>query len=94
MQPKIVATITSKGQITLPVELRRHWSLKAGDQIAFDPPGANEGRIQPRHKRSIFETRGELMLPSMGRPLTQSDIDEAISKSIIKKFGPGRKKAG
>ncbi len=28
-------TLTSKGQITLPVELRRSWNLRQGDQIDF-----------------------------------------------------------
>jgi AbrB family looped-hinge helix DNA binding protein len=28
-------TLTSKGQVTLPVELRRSWDLKQGDQLDF-----------------------------------------------------------
>ncbi|MEO0452599.1 MAG: AbrB/MazE/SpoVT family DNA-binding domain-containing protein [Verrucomicrobiota bacterium] len=30
------ATLTSKGQITLPVKLRRQLSLKSGDVLEFD----------------------------------------------------------
>ncbi len=30
------ATITSKGQITIPLQLRRKFNLNAGDQLEFD----------------------------------------------------------
>ena len=32
---RLQATLTSKGQLTVPVELRRRWDLKAGDQLDF-----------------------------------------------------------
>ena len=54
MADKILATITSKGQITLPAQHRKAWGLKPGDQIAFDPPGGKSVRIEPRRKRSDF----------------------------------------
>ena len=93
MQPKTAATITSKGQITLPEELRRHWGLKPGDQIMFDAPGKTEGRIEPRRKRSIFERLDELKLPTLGRPLRQSDIDGAVAEAMQEKHGTPARKA-
>jgi AbrB family looped-hinge helix DNA binding protein len=32
---KRTVTLTSKGQVTLPIELRRSWRLEQGDQIDF-----------------------------------------------------------
>ncbi len=32
----MIATITSKGQITIPLQIRERLGLKAGDQINFD----------------------------------------------------------
>ena len=82
MESKLPATITSKGQITLPAELRKHWNLKAGDQLLFDPPSGKVGRFEPRRKRSIFERLDELQLPSLGRPLTQADIDNSVAEAM------------
>jgi AbrB family looped-hinge helix DNA binding protein len=82
---KILATITSKGQITLPAQHRKAWGLKPGDQIAFDPPEGKSVRIEPRRKRSIFERLDELKLPSLGRPLTQKDIDDSVAEAMIEK---------
>ena len=40
------ATITSKGQITVPVAVRRQLGLKPGDQVAFA-----DGRLIPLPRR-------------------------------------------
>jgi AbrB family looped-hinge helix DNA binding protein len=85
MADKILATLTSKGQITLPAQHRKAWGLRPGDQIAFDPPGKNSVRIEPRRRRSIFERLDELKLPPLGRPLTQEDIEKAITETMIEK---------
>ncbi len=75
------ATLTSKGQITLPVELRRRWELKAGDQLDF---AIDDGRVLLRKhiRRSIFEALKELPPLSLGRPLTQEDIDRAVDEGM------------
>jgi bifunctional DNA-binding transcriptional regulator/antitoxin component of YhaV-PrlF toxin-antitoxin module len=86
---KITATITSKGQITLPAQHRK----ACGDQIAFDPPEGESVRIEPRRKRSIFERIDELKLPPLGRRLTQKDIDDSIAAAMIENYGAGRRKS-
>ena len=85
MAAKILATITSKGQITLPVGLRRQWGLKAGDQIAFEVVGESEGRIEPRRRRSIFERLDELTLPKLGRAATKADVDAATARAMLER---------
>ncbi len=85
MADKILATLTSKGQITLPAQHRKAWGLKPGDQIAFDPPGGKSVHIEPRRKRSLFERLDELKLPPLGRPLAQDDIEKAITEAMVEK---------
>ncbi len=59
---KVQSTLTSKGQITLPVELRRRWGLKPGDRLYFSLEA--DGRVVVRKwiRRSILDI-GELLPP-------------------------------
>ncbi len=81
MPYKAQSTLTSKGQITLPAELRRRWGLKAGDRIDFT---LDDGRVVLTRKlrRSILESREELSPLSLGRPVTQKDIDRAVAQAM------------
>ena len=83
----MLATITSKGQITLPADVRKLWHLKPGDQIMFRLLNETEGSIEPRRKRSIFERFDELQLPAIGRELTQADIDQSVALAMQEKHG-------
>jgi AbrB family looped-hinge helix DNA binding protein len=60
------STLTSKGQITLPVELRRRWDLKPGDCVDFCLE--DDGRVVLRKwlRRSILEGREHL--PPLSAP--------------------------
>jgi AbrB family looped-hinge helix DNA binding protein len=87
MSSRSLATITSKGQITVPVEVRRKWDLKAGDQIAFEISGDGGGRFIPKRRRSIFESIKTLPPMTLGRPLRQKDIDNAIAEGMQAKYG-------
>ncbi len=49
------ATLTSKGQVTLPVVLRRLWDLDAGDKIDFTLQ--DDGRVVLRkHMKLLPQT--------------------------------------
>jgi AbrB family looped-hinge helix DNA binding protein len=52
---KARATLTSKGQITLPVELRRSWNLKPGDQLDFALEGNNRVILRKLVRHSFFD---------------------------------------
>ena len=47
------ATITSKGQITVPREVRRMLGVRSGDKLLFESDGKGV-RIRPIRSRSAF----------------------------------------
>ncbi|MFY9973198.1 MAG: AbrB/MazE/SpoVT family DNA-binding domain-containing protein [Chromatiaceae bacterium] len=71
------ATISSKGQITLPKALRDHLHLGAGDRVEFILEANNVVRMVPR---TTSVTRLEGMLPKPKRPVSLEEMDEAIAK--------------
>jgi len=74
------ATLTSKGQITLPIEMRRKLGLKAGDQIQFFEDAAGQYTVVPK-TGSIMEMRGflqKLGVPPLGYAPSVEEMDEAI----------------
>ena len=82
MSIKVDATLTSKGQFTLPIEIRQALGLKPGDRLGFELTDDNELKVQPKRRRSIFELRETLPPLTLGRPLTQQDIDDAVTEAM------------
>jgi AbrB family looped-hinge helix DNA binding protein len=54
---RVKATLTSKGQITLPVELRRRWDLRPGDQLDFLLDDDQRVILKKRIRLSIVEVQ-------------------------------------
>lgn len=55
---EITSTITSKGQVTIPVEVRRHLGLKKSDKISFVIDAAGDVRLTAPRYPSIASLRG------------------------------------
>jgi len=43
----VEATVTSKGQVTLPRELRRHLGIQKGSRIRFSIPASGAVKLEP-----------------------------------------------
>lgn len=69
------ATLTSKGQITIPAVLRKTLGLQAGDAIDFFEYESGQYAIAVR-AGSILEMRG--CVPNLGYTITQEEMDKAI----------------
>jgi antitoxin PrlF len=76
-----IATVTSKGQITIPIEVRKALKLKAGDKINFFENEDGEYTFQPK-TGSIMEMKG--ILQKMGyAPLGYAPSIEEMDQAIL-----------
>jgi len=71
------ATITSKGQVTIPKEIREYLDLKEGEEIVFIKRG-DEVSIRPKIKDPVKELR---KLREKLPRITEKEIDEMIKES-------------
>ena len=89
--PSYEATVTSKGQVTLPKEVRQHLRVGEGDTVQFALDG--EGRIAAtRGGPRLRDLFGILGKPR--RSLTLEQMDEVIHHAAVDRYlrAAGRKK--
>jgi len=73
------ATVTSKGQVTIPLEVRRRMGICVGAKLEFIPDDANTYRIVCR-KRSVMDLAGFLKYD--GPAIFVEEMDEAIAQIL------------
>ena len=77
------ATVTSKGQITIPKEVRERLKLKAGDRVVFVVQSDNDVMLKPA-KTDVRELYG--MLHRKGRRArTIEEMDQGIAHFLAEK---------
>jgi antitoxin PrlF len=73
------AKLTSKGQITLPVEMRTALGLKPGDKVVFFK--AHDGEFIVRRVGSILELEGSLA--GIDLPKTDEEMNELLHQRAV-----------
>jgi len=85
MHPKsteacIEATVTSKGQVTLPKELRERLDLHKGSRIRFSIPASGPAKVEP----VLYELEDLWRMADQGsepaRPMTFEEMDLAKAR--------------
>ena len=74
------ATLTSKGQITIPKDIRDSLQLQVGDKIEFTITSSNEALIRPVTRR-VDEVFGRLYKPGR-KPISIEKMDEGIKQKM------------
>jgi antitoxin PrlF len=72
------STLTSKGQITIPVQVRAALGLDAGDRIEFVEIEKGQFAIVPAN-RSVRELKGMLRV-KRNKPVSIEEMNRAIAR--------------
>jgi len=78
------ATMTSKGQVTIPAEIRQRMGLGSGDRIEFVELETGEFAIKPAID-DVRSLKGALRKPA--QPVSMDDMNAAIRKRAAARSG-------
>lgn len=71
------ATMTSKGQVTIPHEVRKAMGLHSGSRVTFVPTGTGTYELVPETE-SITELKGAVRAPAT--PVSLAEMDQAVAE--------------
>ncbi|MBP5510461.1 MAG: AbrB/MazE/SpoVT family DNA-binding domain-containing protein [Kiritimatiellae bacterium] len=74
-------TLSSKGQVTIPVEIRNRLRLNTGDRIEFVIFESDRVEMIPR-RGSVGALKG--IVKWSGQPVTLAEMDDAIATEAAK----------
>jgi AbrB family looped-hinge helix DNA binding protein len=76
------ATITSKGQLTLPKDVREALRVGPGDRVEFVRMEDGNFAVMPA-RRSVMSLKG--IIPRPRKPVSLADMDRAIARGALGK---------
>jgi AbrB family looped-hinge helix DNA binding protein len=85
------STLTSKGQITIPKEVRERLGVREGDRIVFQFDKQGRVVLRPESRDPLGNLVGLLRHWAKDRPATVEEMNEAIRIRVAKKFGERKK---
>lgn len=78
-----IATMTTKGQITIPKEIREFLRLKPGDRLDFIKEPDGEVRLRAA-TRDIMELAGFLKWD--GPSVSVEEMNDAIRRAVVERY--------
>jgi antitoxin PrlF len=76
----MIATVTSKGQVTLPAEARKQLKITSGSKLEFIVINHEKLEVIPVVK-TVTSLKG--MVPKPKKTLSLADMDKAIAKGAL-----------
>ena len=85
VRERYLGKVTSKGQTTVPKEVRDFLGLEEGTQVEWTLDDKGTATVKPRKLRAI-DLAGILGPPPNGRHATVEDMNEAIGDAIVERY--------
>jgi antitoxin PrlF len=84
----VKATLTSKGQLTVPKEIREKLGLRVGDRLVFELLEEGSVRLEVERRKTLGELKGSL--PARGRyPGKEAEREAAREWAVREALGRG-----
>ena len=84
METMLASSVTSKGQVTIPVKVRKDLGIEAGSLVAFSPGEEGAYIIRPIKQDPLDELKGFLDYP--GPAVTLEEMEETIREAVQRGF--------
>ena len=85
-----IAVISSKGQMTIPSEVRTALGLKATSRVLIIVEG--DHAILKPIKGNILDLGGSIKIPETAKPIDFHNVREAVKKHVAERAAKGRGK--
>jgi antitoxin PrlF len=82
---QIISTITSKGQVTIPIEVRRHLGVDTNDKIAFLIDDAGNVHVKAPRYSTLASLRGAA--GSLAQPLSKAEVLRIAHEDAVSGLG-------
>ena len=80
------ATMTSKGQVTVPREVRTRLGLRAGDRLEFEFDESGRLFLEAKKESPLGRLPGLLQHLAKDRPVTIEEMNQAIRERAVEKW--------
>jgi len=80
------STLTSKGQVTIPKEVRERLGLKEGDRLIFRFDDQGNLVVRPETRNPLGRLPGLLRHLAGKRPVTVEEMNKAVKRRAAERF--------
>ncbi|MFN8512300.1 MAG: hypothetical protein U0841_06845 [Chloroflexia bacterium] len=84
MRKELVATLTSKGQLILPIEVREHLGIGAHEQVAFVIEDSGTVTVRSPHELDLRQLRGAA--GTLPQPFTDEEIATIVAEECAEEY--------